>query len=223
MSIETLVAAPVTLPRVNLLPREANAADAARKVKLILAGVLVVVLGGVGYVYTGANSSVDDAQAQLDAAEATTAKLKTQVAAHGTVTPLKAQLDVRTQLMKTAMGLNVPWATYLNDVQLNLPRGARLVGWTIQLAPPALPGAGAATVFASNGVAMWTMTGEAKKFEDVALVVESLSQLSQVDSVLVTKATEAIDSSSGRPLVSFTLSARVNSTALVPYNPKAGR
>ena len=221
MSVETLVAAPVTLPRVNLLPQEANAADAARKVKLILAGVLVAVLGGVGYLYTTADASVNDAQGQFDAAQATTNNLKKQVAAHGAVTPLKAEVENRTLLIHAAMSMNVPWAIYLNDVQLNLPRGARLTSWTVQLTPPSQ--GGPAVGFGSNGVASWIISGEAKRFEDVALVVESISQLSQVDSVLVTKATDALDPSSGRPLVSYTLTARVNSTAIVPYNPKAGR
>ncbi|MCU1676345.1 MAG: Fimbrial assembly family protein, partial [Frankiales bacterium] len=202
MTIDTLVQAPVTLPRVNLLPQEANAADAARRVKLMLGLAMAAVLGGVGYMNMAAGASVSAAQTDLDTAQAQTRTLKNQIAQHSSITPLKTEVESRNALLATAMAMNVPWATYLNDVQLTLPRGARLVSWQIQLAA-ATPGA-PSTGFASNGVASWTITGEAKRFEDVALVMESLQRLSQVDSVLVTQASEGIDSISGKSLVTFT-------------------
>jgi len=75
----------------------------------------------------------------------------------------------------------------------------------------------AGTAFGSNGVATWSITGEAKSYETVAKVIESVQQLAQVDSVLVTKASYTEDKDSGEKIVSFILSARMNDKAIRPY------
>jgi hypothetical protein len=221
MTVDTLVAAPVTLPRVNLLPQEINAASAARKAKMGLALVVVLAVVGVGYMYTSASASVTSAQTDLDTAKNATAQLQRTLQQHNTVQPLKKELTDRTALLSGAMERYVPWARYLNDIQLGLPRGARLVTWQIQLTAPsaATNGTGA---FGAGGVAAWTITGEAKRYEDVALVIESLQQLNNVDSVAVTKASDALDPSSGQKIVQFTLSARVNDNALASNSNKVG-
>jgi hypothetical protein len=221
MTVETLVAAPVTLPRVNLLPQEINAATAARKAKMALSLVVVLAIAGVGYMYTSALASVTSAQADLDTAKNATAQLQRTLLQHNTVQPLKQELSDRTALLTGALERSVPWARYLNDMQLGLPRGARLVSWQIQLSPPSAAANGSAA-FGLGGVAAWTITGEAKRYEDVALVIESLQQLDNVDSVLVTKASDVVDQSSGQKIVQFTLSARVNDKALANNGIKVG-
>ncbi|MEA2484669.1 MAG: type pilus assembly protein PilN [Thermoleophilaceae bacterium] len=222
MTVDTLVAAPVILPRINLLPQEINEANTARKAKAGLGAVIVAAALGTGYLYMSASSSAVDAQTKLDAAAAQTRTLQQQVAQHNTVAPVKAELAARSALISGAMANNVPWAFYLADVQLDLPRGARLVTWSMALSPATTAGA-PATVFGSNGVATWTITGEAKRYEDVALVIESIAQLDPVDSVFVSSATTAVDAISGRSIVNFSLSARMNDKAVVPYSLKAGR
>ncbi|MCW2751893.1 MAG: hypothetical protein JWR83_3003 [Aeromicrobium sp.] len=222
MTVDTLVAAPVTLPRINLLPQEINEANTARKVKAGLVLVIAVAAMGTGYLYLSASSSAADAQTKLTTATAATQKLKQSVASHNKVAPLKSEIATRSSLLSGAMARNVPWAFYLSDVQLKLPRGARLTTWTLALSPPTTPGA-AATVFGSNGVATWTIAGEAKRYEDVALVIESLQQLDQVDSVFVSSATTVVDAISGRLVVDFSLTARMNDSAIVPYSLKVGR
>lgn len=219
MTVDTLVATPVVLPRVNLLPQEINEAGAARRAKGMLVVALVTVVAGVGFAYVSAGNTVTGAQADLEKTQATTAKLNQDVAKHSAITPLKRNVEVRTQLLKDAMAMHIPWSFYLNDVQ-RLPRGARLVTWQFALTPPA---AGAdATAFGSGGVATWTITGEAKRFEDVALVAESLQALDEVDSVLITQATEFDDTVSGETLIQFALTARMNAKAPAPYSPKVG-
>ena len=219
MTVDTLVAAPVTLPRVNLLPQEINAANAAQKMRFVLAGGLVVVLAGMGYMYVSAGNSVTDAESRLGESQSQTRQLQNQVASHGTIAPLKAEVAARALKLNSAMAQNVPWAFYLNDVQLALPPGVRLVSWSMTLSPVVPP----AGTFASNGVASWTIAGQAKSYEAVAKVIESLQRLDQVDSVLVTAATDAVDTDSGQRLVTFALSARMNDKAIRPYAVKAGR
>ena len=219
MTVDTLVAAPVTLPRVNLLPQEINAANAAQKVRFVLAGGLIVVVAGMGFLYISAGNTVSDAESRLADAQSQTKVLKGQVAAHAAITPLKNDVTSRRQLLSSAMAQNIPWALYMNDVQLALPPGSRLVTWTMSVSPPSVA---AGTGFASNGTAVWTITGQAKSFDAVAKVIESIQQLSQVDSVIVTTATDTVDPDSGEKVVNFTLSARMNDKAIRPYVVKAG-
>jgi Tfp pilus assembly protein PilN len=221
MSLDTLVSSvPVTLPRVNLLPQEINEANAARRLKVVLAAGLAVVVAGVGFVYVSAGGAVTEAQQHLDQAQSTTTSLRAEVARHNTVTPLKLDVQSRTTLLLAAMSGNIPWAFYMNDMQLGLPSGVRLVTWQMQSSSAGA--SGPATAFGSNGVATWTITGEAKRFEDVALVVESLQQLDAVDSVFVTKASSVVDQISGQPIIQWTATCRLNNKALRPFSAKLG-
>lgn len=220
MSVDTLVAAPVKLPRVNLLPQEINEANAARRVKFGLASVVVAAVGVVGVLYTGASGSAAAAQVELDDATATTAKLQADVRAHGSAKPVKDEVKQRRDKLKLAMRQNIPWAFYLNDVQLVLPRGARLLTWQLKIEAPAAGSANAA--FSTGGEALWTITGEARRYEDVALVIEALEQLDEVDSVFATTAEWKEDPVSKRMIVAYSLTSRMNEKALAEYAPEVG-
>jgi Tfp pilus assembly protein PilN len=219
MSLDTLVAAPVSLPRVNLLPPEVNAADAARRVRFALAGGLVAVVAIIGYFYMAAGNAVTESQTHVDAAQAATGRLKAQLAQHNTITPLKNEVQTRSTLLSDAMAQNVPWAFYMNDLQLVFPRGARLTTWSMQLSPSQASGG---TTFGSDGVAAWSISGEAKSFEDVARVIEALQGLDQVDSVYVTSAADALDPTTGHNIVTFILTTRMNQKAIHPYALEVG-
>lgn len=128
--------------RVNLLPKEIEAAGRARHVgRLSVLGVVavVLVLGGVSFVQMG-----DRAQAEQDrdAAQTRVAQAEARVAALAEYRELQNRYLARRELLSTAMAEEVSWARILNDLSLAFPADASLVTLNAQAESPEPPSAG---------------------------------------------------------------------------------
>lgn len=125
--------------RVNLLPKEIEAAGRARTVTRMSAlGVLAlaVVLGGLSVVQAGdraqAERDRDDARARVEQAEA-------RVAALAEYRELNNRYLARRELLASAMADEISWARILNDLSLAFPADASLVTLTAQAEAPEPP------------------------------------------------------------------------------------
>ena len=223
MSVDTLVIAPTRLPRVNLLPQEINEAAKARQVKVMLAAAVMATVAGMGYLTMSAGSSVNDAQGQYDAAQTKTRGMQTELAKHTGITAVKADVVQRETLLATAMGQNVKWANFLNDVRIAIPRGVRFESWTTTVTPLSTTPSAVGGAFGTNGTASWVFTGQAKSYEDIAKLIEALYKMKSVDSAYATSAKSGLDGPSRKSVYTFSLQARVSQDAVAPYKPKAGR
>jgi Tfp pilus assembly protein PilN len=201
------------LPRVDLLPPEIHAARRLRKVQTgMVAGVAAaaVVVGGLWFV---ANAEVGREQTRLETAQAQQIKVNKQVQSLSDVDQQYRDVESRQELLSTAMGSEVQWSGYLNDLALQVPTGVWLTNMTV--AP-----ASASTASGTSNVATITFSGSARAHNDVAVWLESLArQRGYADPYFTTSA----ETDDGARVVTFTSSVTVTTEALSNrYAQKSG-
>ena len=134
------------LPRVNLLPPEIAEKRRARQLQAGMGAAVAVAVVGVGAVYVMAHSSANHAKSELATAQSQTTSLQAQVAQYAGDLSLRAQLTTEQGMLSSAMGTEIQWSHYLNDLSLRIPDNV----WVSQItvsesagAPtaPAAPGA----------------------------------------------------------------------------------
>lgn len=122
MTTETVNGMTVTpAPRVNLMPPEIAEAARFRRFQLAMGGVVVAAAVVVGLLYVNAHHSVDDAQAAKQQALAQEAGLRQQVAKLQFVANAYQQVQDAKSLRSEAMGSEVRWSYYLEDLSLRIP------------------------------------------------------------------------------------------------------
>jgi Tfp pilus assembly protein PilN len=201
------------LPRVDLLPPEIHAARRLRKVQTgMVAGVAAaaVVVGGLWFV---ANAEVAREQTRLDTAQAQQIKVNKQVQNLSDVDQQYRDVESRQELLSTAMGSEVQWSGYLNDLALQVPTGVWLTNMTVAPASPSTPSG-------TSNVATITFSGSARAHNDVAVWLESLArQRGYADPYFTTSA----ETDDGVRVVTFTSSVTVTTEALSNrYAQKSG-
>lgn len=192
------------LPRVNLLPPEIQQARRLRRIKgLLVAGVassvVLVVLATLS-----AGGAVDEAGGVLATEQARGQALDREVIKLGDVSATYARVRADQEMLASAMGREVRWSRYLNDLSLTVPDGI----WVTQLtvtqeegvaaatapapatapaapvpapaaapAPAAVPGTapGNPVAAASPGLGQVVVTGMAADHDAVAAWLESLA------------------------------------------------
>jgi Tfp pilus assembly protein PilN len=179
----TAARTPVVLPCVNLLPPEIAERRRATIVKMRLGGVVVAAAAVVGLVYFQVAGGVAPAQDRLDAAQAQSTTLQRQIAALSNVTKTQKELDAAKAAVSKALGNEVRWSRYLNDLSITLPSNI----WVTNVAiaengvPTAAAGSSAAattsaTAASANGLGTLTIQGDALSFNDVAVWLETLAK-----------------------------------------------
>jgi Tfp pilus assembly protein PilN len=166
------------LPRVNLLPPEIAAAQRLRVVQAGLgAGVLaaLVVVGGLFVVATGQQHS---AQTDLDTAKAQATALQAEQAKYADVPKVYAEVDARQAQLTQAMGQEIRWSYFLNDLSLRTPAKFWLsnvaVVQTVDVS--ATPTATLGTTYGTPGIGTITFTGHGYTHNDVAAWLRALGQ-----------------------------------------------
>lgn len=218
MSTQTF-AAPVvgapTLPRVNLLPPEIAEHRRFRRIQAGLAGSLVGAVAVVAALYVGAHGGVSSAQSELDTARAEQTGLQQQVAALGDVSATYGSVAAARAALATAMGDEVQWSRYLNDLSLRIPDNVWLTNMSVAPAG-STPAATTATTAAASGapaaVATITFTGVAFSHDDVAVWLESLARQKGYANAYFTSSTEA--KIGPRTVVNFASTVTVTADAL---------
>jgi len=225
VSTQTVEAASVgTMPRVNLIPPEIAEAARFRQLQLAMGAAIAVSAVIVGGLYMHERSGVSSAQAQLDASQAQHTSLQTKLAGLQTVKDTFDQVTAKQGLLTQAMGQEIRWSYFLNDLSLKTPSDVWLN--TVTAAETTAPGATAPTspstgTVASNVVGSVTVTGTGLRHDDVAKWLDTLSRLKGFADPTFQSSTET--AIGPRNVVGFATSAGVTIDALSNrYTPKAG-
>ncbi len=124
-----------SLPKVNLLPPEIAERARFRRVQSGLAGALVLALAGTGLLYLSATGAVGDAETTLASAEQTESSLQREKAQFADVTAVYARAAAAQQMLVQAMGSEVRYSRFLNDMSLSIPEGVWLTDVTFAQTP----------------------------------------------------------------------------------------
>jgi Tfp pilus assembly protein PilN len=214
--LEAPVAVPA--PRVNLLPIEIIEQRAVRRLAVGLAGAVAAcaVLVGGGFVYAGQGEA--KAKTDLSSAQSTQTRLQTQLRALAPAKQAQAQIQSAQKSLAAAMGNEVLWSRYLDELRVKRPEGVRFTSASLTPSGPAAASAGtttgtttAPTTSATNGgIASLTLSGKARTQPDVAALLDQLAGIKGFTSVYLTST--SADGQSG--LVTYSVSATVTADAL---------
>jgi len=217
-----------TLPRVNLLPPEIEEQRRFRKVQAGLGAGVLAAVAVVGALMLLANAAVNDAQSDLDDATARQARLQAQQAQYAEVPIVYAQVEAAEAQLGLAMGKEVRWSYFLNDLSLKVPGKVWLTSMTVTQEvdgavaatadPAAVPGTG---TYLTAGMGTVTFQGKGYGHNDVAAWLDALAkQKGLIQPYFTNSAKEAIGSETA---VSFTSQATITEQALSGrYVQKAG-
>ena len=173
------------LPRVNLLPPEIAERKAARRAQGVAAGTVVLAVAAAAGLAVLASASVADASAEVAEATAEQAAVQAQIADFTELRATQASLDAATSQLATAMGPEVQWSTYLNDLALSIPPNVWLSSLTVTRSDAA-GGAGSSDVAptdpaataglaADPGIGIIAFEGHAMEHDDVAAWLDSFT------------------------------------------------
>lgn len=206
----------VALPKVNLLPPEIAEAARFRKIQAGLAGGVLAAVGVVALLYVGASSSLSDANTELAAAQATGAQLQAENAKYADVTAVYAQAAAAEAMLTQAMGEEVRYSQFLNDLSLTVPENVWVE--SVTFAQAAVPPALGSTV---PGIGTATFSGVGFKHDDVAVWLESLAKQQGYIDPYFSSSTEALIGT--RKTVSFSSTVTLTPDALSKrYTAPAG-
>jgi Tfp pilus assembly protein PilN len=216
------------LPRVNLLPPEIAAAQRLRAVQAGLgAGVLaaLVVVGGLFVVATGQQHS---AASDLDTAKAKGTSLEAEQAKYADVPKVYAEVDARNAQLTQAMGKEVRWSYFLNDLSLRTPAKVWLsnIAVTETIDDSTVPAAAAPTVggaaWGVAGIGTVTFSGHGYTHNDTAAWLRALASQPGLTQPYFTKSQQQVIGST--PAVAFDSQAVITDKALSGrFTDKAGK
>lgn len=121
--------------RVNLLPQETSARQAAARQRVALAAAGVVILAGLGATTVWQNGRVADANDRLADEQAVLSALQADEAQLHEFADLEARLAESDELIVQALGSEVSFAGVLQDVAAVMPSDAQLDSLTITVDP----------------------------------------------------------------------------------------
>jgi Tfp pilus assembly protein PilN len=114
------VGAPV-MPRVNLMPPEIAEAAKFRRFQLAMGGAVLGAVAVVAALYVQGHSGVSSAQQQLDQAQSQHTVLQAKLTSLQSVQDVYTQVASRETMLATAMGSEIRWSRYMNDLSLRMP------------------------------------------------------------------------------------------------------
>jgi len=206
----------VALPKVNLLPPEIAEQARFRRIQIALGGGVLAALGVVALLYVGASSSLSEANAELETANAAGAQLQAESAKYGDVTAVYARAAAAEAMLTQAMGEEVRYSQFLNDLSLTVPENVWVKN--VSFAQAAVPPALGSTV---PGIGTVTFTGVGFKHDDVAVWLESLAKQKGYTNPYFSSSTEALVGT--RKTVNFTSTVTMTPDALSKrYTAPAG-
>jgi len=164
-----------TLPRVNLLPPEIGEQRRFRHVQIGLGGAVLASFVVVGALFVAANAQVGKAQDDLDANRAQTTQLQSKVTQYAEVPLVLAQVEAGRAQLGQAMGPEVRWSYFLNDLSLKMPPHVWLDSMTVSTTtgPVVAPAAGQ---YAAVGIGTIAFEGHGYSHNDVAAWLNSLAR-----------------------------------------------
>jgi Tfp pilus assembly protein PilN len=170
------------LPRVNLLPPEIAEKRRARMIQAGMGAAFAASLVVVGAVYFMAHSSATHAQSDLAAAQSQNTSLRAEITKYAGDESKRAELSAQQTMLSTAMGNEIQWSHFMNDLSLRIPDNIWVKHMTF--AETAVPGGTAASapagpnaaVLADAGIGKISFEGVAYTHDDVATWLDSLAR-----------------------------------------------
>jgi Tfp pilus assembly protein PilN len=203
--------APV-MPRVNLMPPEIAEAARFRRFQLAMGGAVVGAFVVVAALYMSAHGGVASAQNQLDAAKQQNIALQAQRNQLQSVQDVYSQVSAKQAMLTTAMGDEIRWSTYLNDLSLRIPDHVWLTNITAtQTTAGTLPTTTTPGATTSTAIGNVVFTGVAFSHDDVATWLEALAKEKGYANPYFTNSTES--TIGPRTVEDFTSSVDLSDTA----------
>ena len=212
----------VTLPRVNLLPPEIGAARRLRTLKAGLGagvGASVLVVGALVLLAAG---QVSAAQDDLDASKARGTALQAETTKYDEVPAVYAAVAAKQAQLELAMGREVRWSYFLNDLSLTTPGKVWLTSVAItQNVDQSAVAAPVAPTYGTTGIGTLVVRGSGGTHNDVAAWLRSLAGQKAVADPYFTRSTE--EKIGDQDSVSFDSQAVITEAALSGrFTDKAG-
>lgn len=208
----------VPMPRVNLLPPEVGHAQRVRRARAALAAVVAAAVAAVALAWLAASSATDQAGRELAAATAENGRLSAEAAPLAGVPAVYARADAARAQLARAMGSEVRYSRYLNDLAVAVPDGVWLTNLSVTQGGDTAQAPGAAPSAASLGTVGFT--GKALAHDDVAAFVVALRRMpANASPSFSDSQTERLGD---RDVVSYVASARLAPAALSNRYPAAG-
>lgn len=164
------------LPRVNLLPPEIAEKVRARKLQVGMGAAVAASVVGVVAGYLMAHSGATSAKNDLAASQAETSRLQTQVTQYAGDESLRTQLASEQGMLSTAMGQEIQWSHYLNDLTLRIPDNVWITQLTISEGAPGSTAPSGAAATTPGGLGSVSVSGVAFTHDDVATWLDSLAK-----------------------------------------------
>jgi Tfp pilus assembly protein PilN len=207
------------VPRVNLLPPEVLERRRFRKVKVRLVLVIVLVLMVIAGAATWSQLQVRQARGELAASQDRTGELQQEQARYAQVPLTLASVEAAESARAEAMGTDVLWYRFLNDVALTMPSTVLLSTMTVTVNDASTE---ETTPLTEQGIGTVSITGTAGDYPSVASWMESVTQVTGVSSVTLQTATREATTDGETPVVSYTAQFVVTASALSHrYDQKA--
>src|SRR4051794_38530808 len=109
------------MPRVNLMPPEIAEAARFRRFQLAMGGAVLAAVAAVAGLYMQSHGGVATAQQQLDRAHSQSTVLQAKLTSLQSVQDVYTQVSNRETMLSTAMGGEIRWSRYMNDLSLRMP------------------------------------------------------------------------------------------------------
>jgi Tfp pilus assembly protein PilN len=207
------------VPQVNLLPASFAQAARIRRARFTAAATVVTALLLVLLGWLIGLQQRSGAQEQLDIALSEHAVLQVKASEFADVPKVFAEVaDAQLQL-RTAMGNEVRWSFFLNDVALRMPSGVSLDSLTATAALPgesatnaADPAAATGEAYGGGTVGSLNVSAKALSYNHVANWLDALAKLPTLASPEALSL-NAVDEE-GRTLIGFESAAVVTTDAL---------
>ena len=206
------------VPRVDLLPPEIRSARRFKHTQRRLGAAVALTLVAVAGATVWAQMQVDAAQTDLEAAQSQVTHLKSQQTQFADVPKVLNRLDSARAARANALGHDVLWYRYLDDLALSSPNSVRLgslnVTVTDSLAAPGNP-------LEATGLGTVTFSGYTTgAFPGVAQWLTSVSTVHGMD---VSQLANANRRAGGGPVVDFSARVVLTPAALSHrYDTKVG-
>jgi Tfp pilus assembly protein PilN len=200
------------MPSVNLMPPEIAEAARFRRFQLAMGGAVLGAVAVVAALYMQAHGGVADAQQQVDQAQAQSTVLQGQLARLQSVQDVYTQVSSREAMLSQAMGGEIRWSRYLNDLSLRMPDHVWLTNVTATETGATATTLPTSTTSATPGsIGNVQFTGVAFSHDDVATWLDTLAKERGFVNPYFTNSAEA--PIGPKSLVNFASSTDINDKA----------
>ena len=206
------------LPRINLLPPEIAERARFKKQRFGMTGALALTVLGLAGAYAIAVQSADSAESDLQTQRSEGDAISQKSAQYADIPRVEAQTQAAESSLQSAMGQDVRWSFFLNDVSTTIPSDVWLTSLTMTQplagpvgAPVAPIDPATAEAYSGPGIASITYAGTSKVYGDVARWLESQELINHLDAPYLT--TSADSKIGSVEVVGFTTTATVDASA----------